>query len=134
MPLDAPAPTVTTASNRVGSDYTIHPTEDRLMSPKECARLQKFPKDFRWRDSDTDVHAIDKFGVGMVREVIGEAIPPEFTRQHGEVLANLLKGNLEEVELIASGDERCTKAEEKLGLERSLFGDRASPSSSIPQS
>jgi len=134
MPLDAPAPTVTTASNRVGSDYTIHPTEDRLMSPKECARLQKFPKDFRWRDSDTDVHAIDKFGVGMVREVIGEAIPPEFTRQHGEVLANLLKGNLEEVELIASGDERCTKAEEKLGLKRSLFGDRASPSSSIPQS
>ena len=121
MPLDAPAPTITTASNRVGSDYTIHPIEDRLMSPKECAHLQKFPEDFVWQDPDSGEHAIEKFGVGMLREVIGEAVPPEFTRQHGEALLKLINGSWKETELVSSDDKRCMKAEEKLGLDRRVF-------------
>lgn len=48
MHIDRPAATVTTASGHVGSDYTIHPTQNRLLSPLECSLLQTFPKDFKW--------------------------------------------------------------------------------------
>ena len=46
-----PAATVTTASGHIGSDRNIHPWENRVMSPAECAFLQTFPSDFRWGDS-----------------------------------------------------------------------------------
>ena len=121
MPLDRPAPTVTTASNRMGSNYNIHPKENRLMTPRECARLQMFPTDFQWRDPETGEHAIDRFGVNDVRAMIGEAVPPAFTEQHGEVLLSLLNGEVDERELIAASDERCTKAMDTLGLSAGLF-------------
>src|SRR5262249_13071428 len=43
MDPNIPAATVTTASGRVGSDRTIHPWENRVLSPLECAMLQTFP-------------------------------------------------------------------------------------------
>ncbi len=84
MHLDRPAATVTTASGHVGSDYTIHPIENRLLSLFECALLQTFPKDFLWGSSITEV------GTTHVREMIGEAVPPAFTALHGRVLLDLL--------------------------------------------
>jgi DNA (cytosine-5)-methyltransferase 1 len=84
MHSDRPAATVTTASGRIGSDNTLHPTENRVMSVLECQLLQGIPIDFRWGDSLTVK------GHTRVREMIGEAVPPQFTRQHGRVLAALL--------------------------------------------
>jgi len=119
MPLNEPAPTVTTASNRMGSNYNIHPTENRLMTPRECARLQGFPPSFQWRDPKTGEHAIDLFGINDVRAMIGEAVPPTFTKRHGEVLLSLLRREVEESKLIAANDERCTQARETLNLDHS---------------
>ena len=36
---DRPSATVTTSSNRIGSDRTIHPFEHRVLSPLECQKL-----------------------------------------------------------------------------------------------
>lgn len=121
MPLDEPAPTITTASNRIGSDYTIHPTENRLLSPRECQALQTFPESFQWRDPETGEHALELFGVNEFRAMIGEAVPPAFTEKHGRALRGLLEGNFDELEFISADDERCVKAKETLGLSRDLF-------------
>lgn len=104
---DRPAATVTTASGHIGSDYTIHPTQNRLLSPLECALLQTFPRDFRWGD------ALKKLGHTNVREMIGEAVPPAFTTMHGEVLRGLLQRNPVRAPLSMS-DERCLKGWAKL--------------------
>lgn len=104
---DRPAATVTTASGHIGSDYTIHPTQNRLLSIMECALLQTFPKDFKWGD------ALKKFGFGNVREMIGEAVPPAFTKLHGEILAGLLTCEWSRVPISLS-DERCLNGWGKL--------------------
>lgn len=107
MHSDRPAATVTTASGHIGSDYTIHPTQNRLLSPLECSLLQTFPKDFKWGD------ALKKLGHTNVREMIGEAVPPAFTKLHGEVLHGILKREWERAPM-AWSDERLTKGWAKL--------------------
>lgn len=103
---EAPAPTITTASGHVGSDNTIHPFENRLLSPHECAYLQTIPDDFDWGTS------LDDWGPTAVRAMIGEAVPPRFTEMHGHVLAALLQGRIEG--LTCMDDRRVTKAAERM--------------------
>ena len=102
MYADRPAATVTTASGHIGSDYTIHPTQNRLLSPLECSLLQTFPSDFKWGD------ALKKLGHTNVREMIGEAVPPAFTKLHGQVLYGILKREWARAPM-ASSDERVVK-------------------------
>lgn len=107
MYADRPAATVTTASGHIGSDYTIHPTQNRLLSPLECSLLQTFPSDFKWGN------ALEKLGHTNVREMIGEAVPPAFTKLHGDVLYGILKRKWVRAPM-ASSDERITKGWMKL--------------------
>jgi len=86
MKPDRPAPTVTTASSHLGSDYKIHPWENRVLSIRECADLQTIPRTYDW------LWAIDAGLKYMLRQVIGEAIPPWFTYLHGKALRDLLAG------------------------------------------
>lgn len=106
---DAPASTITTASGHVGSDFTIHPSENRLLSMLECALLQTFPRNFRWGN------ALEEWGVTNVRAMIGEAVPPQFTKLHGDVLMALLKDDWS-LPLISINDPRCKIARRKLKL------------------
>ena len=103
-----PAATITTASGHVGSDRNIHPWENRVMSPAECAFLQTFPSDFRWGD------AMERWGHTRVRQMIGEAVPPRFTKLHGRVLAALAEGR-ETPPTLSQDDVRCQRALAKLG-------------------
>jgi DNA (cytosine-5)-methyltransferase 1 len=107
LSLDLPASTVTTASGRISSDRTIHPTENRVLSLLECAMLQTFPEDFRWGP------ALSRWGDGSLREMIGEAVPPLFTELHGRVLRTLLEGTVPE-QLLSQDDVRCKKAKDKI--------------------
>lgn len=107
MHADRPAATITTASGHVGSDYTIHPSQNRLLSPLECALLQTFPEDFAWGN------ALSQLGHTNIREMIGEAVPPAFTKLHGDVLQGVLKRKWRRAPIIAH-DERCAKAWAKL--------------------
>lgn len=83
-----PASTVLTASGSISSHNTIHPYENRMLSPYECQLLQTFPDDFKWGDTK------EKYSINQIRKMIGEAVPPKFTRLHGRVLYSLLSGNL----------------------------------------
>lgn len=107
MDPEIPAATVTTASGHVGSDRTIHPWENRVLSPLECAKLQTFPTGFKWGD------ALTKWGHTNVRAMIGEAVPPLFTRKHGRLLITLLKGIRPRTALGAT-DRRITTAQAAL--------------------
>jgi len=73
------------------------------MSTLECARLQTFPETFRWGD------ALETKGHTNVRDMIGEAVPPLFTRQHGRVLAALLEGRRPNL-VMSTEDKRVKKA------------------------
>jgi DNA (cytosine-5)-methyltransferase 1 len=103
MRADSPAATITTASGHMGSDVTLHPSENRLLSPLECAHLQTLPANFKWGD------ALKKWGTTNVRAMIGEAVPPKFTKQHGQILAGLLTGRKTRP-AISSSDERMLRA------------------------
>jgi len=104
---ESPAATITTASGHMGSDVTLHPSENRLLSPLECAHLQTLPADFKWGD------ALKKWGTTNVRAMIGEAVPPKFTKQHGQILAGLLTGRKTRP-AISSCDERVLRAKRAL--------------------
>ncbi len=106
-----PAATITTGTGHLGSHFTIHPYENRLFSPLECAYLQTFPDDFEWGD------ALKKWGHTNVRDMIGEAVPPLYTELHGHVLVGLLTGVWTSAPITRS-DSRCEVASRKLGLPR----------------
>lgn len=104
---DRAAATVTTASGHLGSDFTIHPTQNRLLSTLECALLQTFPPRFSWGN------ALQKWGHTNIREMIGEAVPPAFTQMHGEVLAGVCRQSWTRAPISLS-DERVARAWNKL--------------------
>ncbi len=102
-----PAMTITTASGHIGSNNTIHPNENRLLSPLECAVLQTIPRQFKWGDS------LQKWGHTTVREMIGEAVPPLFTAKHGKVLSSLLR-NDRPIRMSSADHKMSTSARMKL--------------------
>jgi DNA (cytosine-5)-methyltransferase 1 len=116
MKPDEPAATVTTASGHIGSDRTIHPWENRVLSPLECAELQTFPPEFEWGDT------LRIRGATNIRDMIGEAVPPRFTAAHGQVLASLLNGHKPRA-VMTSSDQRVLRANEALtrSTERTLL-------------
>lgn len=107
MDPDRPAATITTASGRIGSDNTLHPTQHRVLSMLECQHLQTFPPDFRWGDH------LERHGHTSLREMIGEAVPPQFTERHGKVLASLLDGRAAR-DTMHANDSRLRAAERRL--------------------
>lgn len=117
MSPDTPAATITTASGHVGSDLTIHPFENRLLSPFECAYLQTFPADFDWGT------ALDRWGPTFVRTIIGEAVPPRFTELHGRALARLLSNRV--IGLASNSDQRVVRASKRLDRQQHLAMGRA---------
>lgn len=111
MKSDQPAATVTTASGHLGSDHTIHPYENRVLSARECQFLQTFPKNFKWGE------ALDVHGVTNVRDMIGEAVPPMFTEKHGRMLMQVLCGKVTK-RMLSASDVRVRTARKKLGLDK----------------
>jgi DNA (cytosine-5)-methyltransferase 1 len=94
MRSNEPASTVTTNSSHVGSDYKIHPFENRVLSILECADLQTVPRAYRWDRAVRDRKTY------TIRAVVGEAFPSYFTYLHGAVLGRLIA---------AQGDVRAIK-------------------------
>lgn len=84
MPADQIAPTMTTASGHFSSDLKLHPTQNRVLSPRECAILQAIPTSFKWPREQQFRKAY------LVREMIGEAVPPLVTYRFGRAVAAAL--------------------------------------------
>jgi DNA (cytosine-5)-methyltransferase 1 len=106
-----------------GAAQTIHPFQHRLLSILECSHLQTFPRDFKWGD------ALDRWGAMHVRAMIGEAVPPRFTKHHGTVLKRLLT-QYRASETILVDDQRISKARRTLDRQQRRRGQlelRAGP-------
>ena len=84
MSPNRPAYTVTTNSSHVGSDFKIHPWENRVLSILECADLQTVPRFYDWTQAQKDRRFY------LIRNLIGEAFPTYFTYRHGQFLGKLL--------------------------------------------
>jgi len=67
-----PSYTVNTYFNRPGNGTFIHPSQDRLISMREAARLQSFPDHYRFRGSLSSRY-----------KQIGNAVPPLLARSLG---------------------------------------------------
>lgn len=126
MAADSPAPTVTTNSSHLGSDFKIHPWENRVLSIRECADLQTTPRWFDWS------WALESGRAYLIRQVVGEALPAYFTYLHGKLLARLLRGEevaADELARVSAARSRGrTKGarQVKLSLETIEAGRRAS--------
>ncbi len=103
-----PATTITTASGRIGASSTIHPFQNRVLSPLECAHLQTIPENFDWGTT------LRSRGVSELRAMIGEAVPPRFTEMHGGVIADLLGSGIETRKRVPASDPRCQVASRRL--------------------
>ena len=84
---ERPSYTITTNSSHIGSDFKIHPWENRVLSILECADLQTVPRYYDWS------RAITENTTYLIRNLIGEAFPTYFTYLHGQVLAELLSSS-----------------------------------------
>ncbi len=60
----------------------FHPTQDRIISVREAARIQSFPDSYRFSGSITQQY-----------EQVGNAVPPLMGKAIGEEIIKLLKGN-----------------------------------------
>lgn len=66
---DKPSYTIATYFNRVGNGCNLHPSQNRVMSNREAARLQSFPDNFIFRGSKASQY-----------KQIGNAVPPLLAR------------------------------------------------------
>lgn len=92
MAPDKPAPTVTTLP-----DDVLHYSEPRILSVRECARLQSFPDWFRFHGKYTTGGERRKRECPRYTQV-GNAVPPLLSRAVGlavrEILSEVIKGKV----------------------------------------
>lgn len=78
---DKPSFTITTYFNRLGNGCNLHPTQDRVISNREAARLQSFRDSFIFKGTKTSQY-----------KQIGNAVPPLLAR----FVSSLIKPHLNE--------------------------------------
>lgn len=89
LEFDKPSFTITTYFNRLGNGCNLHPSQNRIISTREGARLQSFKDSFIFYGSKTSQY-----------KQIGNAVPPLLARAIAETLKCNLK-NLTFVDLFA---------------------------------
>lgn len=85
LPLDETAPTVTSHC----LDEFVHPTSNRALTVRECARLQSFPDSYEFVGGPYIVPHIDR-SVQDKYEQIGDAVPPLLAYAWGKVINKIL--------------------------------------------
>ena len=80
---DEPSPTVLTVFDN--PRYFLHPSENRPLTVRECARLQGFPDSFRFcKDEPTSKELKEAY------RLIGNAVPPPLARAIAKSVQNLI--------------------------------------------
>ncbi|PHS23063.1 MAG: DNA cytosine methyltransferase [Robiginitomaculum sp.] len=93
---DKPASTITTRSAYACSDHKVHPNENRVLSIFEIATLQGIDiENVNWND-----HTGKQFSDTLLRELIGESVPPFFTRLIGEYIEEI-ESNISSINNVA---------------------------------
>jgi DNA (cytosine-5)-methyltransferase 1 len=76
MDPDEPAPTLTTGFVTPGRGRFIHPTRPRMLTPREAARIQGFPDDYRFTLPSESPHEPPKPPTTqLLTKWIGDAVP-----------------------------------------------------------
>lgn len=78
---DAFSPTITTRFDTPSGGGFIHPTEDRTLTPREGARIQSFPDDYKFVGTKTSIY-----------KQIGNAVPPKLAYFVAEMI-NMINDN-----------------------------------------
>lgn len=121
MRSNLPATTITTPTGHLGSDVNIHPWQNRLLSPRECALIQAIPETFSWDAPDGGVPPVTE-----LRKMIGEALPSWCGFLHGTALrvaagrqghANLLAAAAAECQMLDLEDLDALQADSRKRLE-----------------
>lgn len=95
---DKPASTVTTRSAYACSDHKVHPCENRVLSTYEVAVLQGINvNDVVWTDTSGKLYPDT-----LLRELIGECVPPMFTKIIGEHIKKIERSILIDFNLVNS--------------------------------
>jgi len=89
LEFNKPSYTITTYFNRLGNGCNLHPSQDRIISTREGARLQSFKDSYIFYGSPTSQY-----------KQIGNAVPALLARAIAETLKNHLK-NLTFIDLFA---------------------------------
>lgn len=89
-----PAVAITSNMSKPSSARCIHPFQDRGLTPREGARLQTFPDEYRFEG-----------GLVSIRKQIGNAVPPYLA----EALGYYLRESVYNEELSESDQERIAK-------------------------
>lgn len=85
LPLKSPSPTVTSHC----LDEFVHPTENRALTVRECARLQSFPDSYDFVGGPYIVPHINR-DVQDKYEQIGDAVPPLLAYAWGKTIIKML--------------------------------------------
>lgn len=81
MEWDKPSGTIVAGMDKITCGRFLHPDEHRLLTPRECARIQSFPDNF-------------VFSGGMVTQyyLIGNAVPPKISTIFSNALSKVYGG------------------------------------------
>ena len=85
MAWDEVAPTITCGCINPSKGRFLHPEQDRAITLREAALLQTFPPDYYFSL---------KRGRYSVGELIGNALPPDFVKQHAMEVQKYLQGSI----------------------------------------
>jgi DNA (cytosine-5)-methyltransferase 1 len=79
MDWNSPSGTIVAGMDKITVGRFVHPEENRLLTPRECARIQSFPDEFR-------------FLGGMVNQYyqIGNAVPPKISELLCSIFCEIL--------------------------------------------
>lgn len=88
LKLDEASPTVTSHC----LDEFVHPTYDRALTVRECARLQSFPDCYNFAGGPFIVPHIDRT-VQDKYEQIGDAVPPLLAYAWGKKIIDIMEGD-----------------------------------------
>lgn len=80
-----PAPTITSGCTNPSKGRFLHPEKNRAITLREAALLQSFPKDYKFNFS---------IGKGKIAELIGNALPPIFIKEHSKNILNMIKNGV----------------------------------------